>query len=94
VPSSPTPSPDEAGPRTEAGKALADGIVRGGPLYRDAVDRSIRAIEEQAATEARRELQPLLETLADHIDGFHGECHCRRKLDDAIVAPSEKGARG
>ncbi len=28
------------------------------------------------------DMDDLLERLADHLDGFHGECHCRREIDN------------
>lgn len=33
---------------------------------------------------AKTALADLLERLRDHIDGFHGECHCIRELDAAL----------
>ena len=84
-------------PQTEAGKALLNDIGKG---YKTML-RHVLAIEEQAATEARRELLAKVEGLrreyvsppeqADSIDAEFGTLFNRIA---ALLAPSEKGARG
>jgi hypothetical protein len=43
-----------------------------------------------AAPEAALDVAWLLELVADHLDGFHGECHCRRKIDEALDPTPER----
>ena len=107
-------------PRTEAGKALLDKVgpeaPRRGSYHFESVIRAefaadINAIEEQAATEVRRELlakveglrpsdfpeprtnEPIRDWDSFHVGVGNGMASMQLRIL-ALLAPSEKGARG
>ena len=96
-------SPDEAGPRTPGTYRTAEGgievivdVPESASYVEDMWPDEVAYLREQAATEARRELLAKVEGLPHDKEYHrqHGVEMVERAAVLALLAPSEKGARG